>query len=259
MLDDAFADAGGNDRVVDVGVGANNHQAAGPLEVLVGIGGVAAAEHLHHRRDGGGVAEAGAVVDVVGSEDGAGELLDDEAILAGGLGRADDADSAVEVGQTVGGPRQRFFPGRGAERFVAAIADERGGQPLRAVDEAEAEATLDAEAAAAGEVLRHVVDLDDLAALADVEDDAAADAAVGAGRFDPALDPGEAVAAGAAGVHFAPEGGVEGRGWERGVAVRRALTRQRRGALTPSPPPRGYPARAAVEGEPVVVSRNGAN
>src|SRR5581483_12289018 len=91
----------------------------------------ARADRLEERRDGGGVAEARAVVDVVRAEDRAHELLEDVRLLDGALGGAEARERGGAVrragrGQAGGDEVERLVPARLAER----------GQDLGVVDEA---------------------------------------------------------------------------------------------------------------------------
>ncbi len=78
-----------------------------------------------HRAHRGGVAETGAVINVVGAEPRAEELLEDVVLLVGALGALEDRERAaamrvVEPAQLLGGEIERFLPGGFAE----------GGEPV---------------------------------------------------------------------------------------------------------------------------------
>ena len=83
-------DAGGEDGMVLGRVGSDDEDEAGALDVGDGAGVAAVADGALQAHGGGVLAVAGAVVDVVGSDDGAGELLHEEALLVGALGGGDE-------------------------------------------------------------------------------------------------------------------------------------------------------------------------
>ena len=113
------AHAGGRHRVVGSRVAADDHQATGILVVGVGVAGGAAAQGGQHGLHRWRVAQAGAVVDVVGLHDEAGKLLLDVPVLVGGLGRAEGAEVVVPVvDQPVGDQVQGLVPGGLAELTV---------------------------------------------------------------------------------------------------------------------------------------------
>ena len=62
-------------------------------DVAVGGRDRAGADALEQRRDAGRVAQPGAVVDVVGAEAGADQLLEEVGLLVGALGRAEAGDA----------------------------------------------------------------------------------------------------------------------------------------------------------------------
>ena len=130
------------------------------------------------------MAEAGAVVDVVGAHEGAGELLDQVVVLVRGLGAGEGAEVAAVLDELVGNEVQGLVPGGGLETAVA--TDEGGGEAVGVVDEGDPEAPLDAEQAEGGAVGGVVVDVSDAAGVVGAEQDAAAHAAVGADRGDGA-------------------------------------------------------------------------
>lgn len=79
---------GGRDRVIDRGVRPHHHRHIGVSHVGDGVGARPGTQHLQHRGQGGGMAEAGAVVHVVGAEAGADELLQQVRLLVASLGGA---------------------------------------------------------------------------------------------------------------------------------------------------------------------------
>ena len=161
-LDGVF-EKGRGDRVVDRRIGADHHNHIG-VNRLAKRGGDRPRPHgFHQRRDGGGVAQPGAMVDIVGAEPGAHQFLHQISLFIGAFGRAKAGQgvAAVAVADTFEtGCRhlQGLFPagfskmavgiggidwqGRRFRRVVA--PDQRFGQPLRAVDIVETETPLDA-------------------------------------------------------------------------------------------------------------------
>ncbi len=79
-------DACGQDGVVLGGVGADDEDEAGLFDVGDGAGVAAVAYGALEAHGGGVLAVAGAVVDVVGADDGAGELLHEEALFVSAFG-----------------------------------------------------------------------------------------------------------------------------------------------------------------------------
>src|SRR5882724_9497110 len=133
------------------------------------------------------MAEPRAVVDVVGAHDHAREFLDHVAVFVRRLGRGESAEAATVAREAVGGGVQRLVPRD--RKPLAVTLDQRRGDAIARVDEAGAEAALDAEGAQAREIPRHVVRHHrEPAVPPDLERDAAADAAVRAGRLDFARD-----------------------------------------------------------------------
>ena len=84
---------GRRDRVVRGRVAAGEDRDVGVHDVAVGRGDRARADALEQRRDARGVAQPGAVVDVVGAEAGADQLLEEVGLLVGALGRAEAGDA----------------------------------------------------------------------------------------------------------------------------------------------------------------------
>ena len=83
---------GGRDRVVGGGVAAGDDGHVRVDHVAVGGGDRARADPLEQRRHAGGVAQPGAVVDVVGVETGPDQLLEEVGLLVGALGRPEAGD-----------------------------------------------------------------------------------------------------------------------------------------------------------------------
>ena len=82
------------DRVVGGGVAAGDDRHVGVDHVAVGGGHRAGADALEQRGHRGGVAQPGAVVDVVGAEAGPDQLLEEVGLLVGALGRTEAGDRA---------------------------------------------------------------------------------------------------------------------------------------------------------------------
>ena len=153
---------GGGDRVVLGRVGADDDQRIGIAGLVEGRGDGAGADAFQQRCDRGGVAEARAMVHIVGAEPGADQLLEQVGLLVRPLGGAEAGERAGAVrrlgGREAGGGLvQRLFPARLAEvgqrpggidiqafRSIVA-ADQRPRQPLGMGDVVEAETALDAE------------------------------------------------------------------------------------------------------------------
>ena len=197
---DGTAEADRDHRVVRGGVGADHQEAARFLVVLIGVRRGARAHRGEHRLDRRRVAEPRAVIHVVRLHDDATELLDHVAILVGGLGAREGAEPAAMLRQPLGGGVQRLVP---AHPNPAALPpDHRVGDPVAGVDEARPEPSLDAEGAEARRVRRDVVrhEREPVVGLEqgarpparlprdDIDHEAAADAAVGAGRLHAAGD-----------------------------------------------------------------------
>ena len=166
----------------------------------------ARADALEQRRDGRGVAQPGAMVDVVGAKARAHQLLDQVGLLVRALRRAEarerrgavalenpaqarsrDVEGLVparfaEVGVGVG---RVEIEGCGFGRVVA--PDQRRGQAVGMTHIVEAEAALDAEPAVIGRAVA-AFDPDDGVVL-DLEGELAADPAIGADAVDRLLPP----------------------------------------------------------------------
>src|SRR6185437_12723015 len=81
----AALDASGEDGVALGGVGADDDDEGSLLDVRNGAAVAAVADGALQAHGCGGLAVAAAVVDVVGADDGAGELLHEIALLVGAL------------------------------------------------------------------------------------------------------------------------------------------------------------------------------
>ena len=104
------------DRVVGGGVAAGDDRDVGVHHVAVRRGHGPGADALEQGRDAGRVAQPGAVVDVVGVEAGADELLEEVGLLVGALRRAEPGDRGraalgVDLAQPPGDQVQRLVPG----------------------------------------------------------------------------------------------------------------------------------------------------
>ena len=175
--------ADGDHRVVRGRVGADHHEAARFFVVLVRVGRRARAHGGEHRLHRGRVAEARAVVDVVGGHDHAAELLHEVAVFVGGLGAGERAEAAAVLREAVGGGVERLVPARLVPAAVA--LDHRSGDPVARVDETGGEASLHAEHAEARGVPGRIVGHQrEAAVVAHLQLDPAAHAAVGAGGRD---------------------------------------------------------------------------
>ena len=103
------------------------------LDVAEGRGDRAGADPLEQRRHAGGVAQPGAVVDVVGVEAGADELLEEVGLLVRALRAAEPGDGGraafrVDLGQPARDEVQRLFPGRLPEvRQHLGVVDQAAG------------------------------------------------------------------------------------------------------------------------------------
>ena len=141
------------------------------------------------------------MVDIVGPEAGAHQLLEQVGLLVGALGRAEAGERVrplfvADPAQPAGGALQCLLPARLPEVFerVRRVHDNIGGfrdivapdqrfrQALRAVGIVEAEAALDAQPLLVGRAVASV-DVEQLAVL-QVVGDLAADAAIGADALD---------------------------------------------------------------------------
>ncbi len=151
------------------------------------------AERVLQAIPGGGVADAGAGVDVVRAEGRAHELLHQERFLVGAAGRRDAADGlasvlgldAAELGR---GVTERLVPADGLPRIGDLLADHRRGDAIRMRGVAVGEPALDAGVAtvrlavAARHHAHHLLTLD-------LGFERAADAAIGTGGRDGPLRP----------------------------------------------------------------------
>ena len=155
----------------------------------------------HARR----VAEPRAVIDVVGAEARAHQLLEEVRLLVGALGRPEAGERAAAVRvadprKRAAGELERLVPARFAEHREriggihreggrlrhAGLPDQRLRQPLRMAHVVEAEAPLHAQPLVVGETVA-ALDADDRVVL-DVVGELAADAAIRAHRRHLALD-----------------------------------------------------------------------
>ncbi len=144
---------------------------------------VGLADALHQRRHRRGVAEPRAVIDIVGAEAGAHQLLEQIGLLVRALGRAEAGKAlaamlVADVLQPLRGAVERLVPARLAEmrpriRRVelvmrvlghAVFADERHGQAIRMAHIVEAEAALDAKPVLVGRPVS-AVDVEELVVL----------------------------------------------------------------------------------------------
>ena len=111
---------GGGHRMVLGRIGTDDDDDVGILALVEGGGDGGRADRLQQGGDRGGVAEPGAVIDIVGAETGAHELLEQVGLLVRGLGRAETGErlGAVAIAnffQARGRAVERLLPGGGAE------------------------------------------------------------------------------------------------------------------------------------------------
>src|SRR5213594_3597999 len=88
------------------------------------------------------MAEPRAMIHIVGLHHDAAELLDDVTVLVGGFGAGEGAEASVALREPLGRSVQRLVPADLDP--VPVTADHRAGDPIARVDEARAEAPLDA-------------------------------------------------------------------------------------------------------------------
>ncbi len=179
-------DARADDRVALGRVGADQDRRAGVVEVEEGARRAGQTEGLAQGEARRRVADAAAVVDVVGADRGAHQALHRVAVLVGGAARRQAGDRVRPV---VGlDPRQlgldavqRLLPRRDPE--VAVLPDQRRGQAVAAAAELVREAALEAGVALVGGPVGRGRDARHLA-VARMGLEAATDAAVAAGGRD---------------------------------------------------------------------------
>ena len=208
------------DRVVRRRVRAGEDRHVGVHDVAVGGRHRARAHALEQRGHARGVAQPRAVVDVVGAEARADQLLEEVGLLVRALGRAESGDGAgaalgVDPGEPLGGERQRLLPARLAEvgedlvvvnepaglvpaaaplaldvagqralRVGVLAADQGRGQALRRAGVVPAVAALHAQAPLRARLLAPVGERDRVALAVDVIGERAADAAIWADGLD---------------------------------------------------------------------------
>ena len=141
---------GGGDRMILGRVGADHHDHVGVLALVEGGRHRPRADALHQGRDRGGMAEPRAMIDIVGAEAGAHQLLEQIGLLVRALGRAEAGEPlrAVAVAdflQAGGGAVERLVPGRLAEMRPRV----RPGRSARAAPSARRPGGSSASAAAA--------------------------------------------------------------------------------------------------------------
>ena len=156
---------------------------------------------LHQRCDRGGVAQPRAVIDVVGAEAGAHQLLEQIGLFVRSLGRTEtgqrlDPLLIADLEESLGGDVECLLPGGFAEMrervgridLIVGILlhirqpHKRLGQAIGMVNIVEAEAALDAEPVVIGRAVA-ALGIDHLVVL-DLVGDLAADAAIRAQRID---------------------------------------------------------------------------
>jgi len=145
---EGLVDLAHEDGVALGGVGADEEDAVRAGQVRDGIRHGAAAEGLEHAHRGGGVAEPGAVVHVVGPEGRPDELLEEVVLLVGALGRREAAHAVgavcrCGVSQLLRREGDGLVPGDLDEGV--ALSQERRRQTLGVMDELVGEPALDAQ------------------------------------------------------------------------------------------------------------------
>ena len=191
---------GGGDGVVLGRVGADHDQRIGIAGLVEGGGDGPGADALEQRRHRGGVAEARAMVHIVGAEAGADQFLEEIGFLVRALGGAEAGERPAPMRllrrhEPGGGPAKRLLPACLAEMRQrpggidihalgrALAPDQRLRQPFGMGDVVEPEPALDAEPLLVGGA---VAALDgDQPFAADRIGDLAADAAIGAHAVHP--------------------------------------------------------------------------
>ena len=211
------ADVPGGERGLVRGIAAYEEDGGGVLDaVLRGEAGLACGgERALERCGEGDEVGRAVVVDVVGADHRAGELLEEVVLLVGGAVGADDADAVgaavlAEVAKFVAGEVEGFVPADGRE--LAVFADERGGESLDVVGEVEGVAALVAEEVAVHAGLVAIVAAQDFGAVgygANAEGGLAAVAAVGADGGGVVHLPGAGLVAVGAGGERAYGAGVD--------------------------------------------------
>ena len=185
-LDQGLLDEGARHRMGLHHVVARHQNTIGRGVVFDAVGPGPRSQGVKHGRYRRGVAETGAIVDVVGAENGADKFLEEIVVLVGGLGAGVAGQGIATVGIAQGGEArrdevQRGVPGSGLELAVA--LDQRLGETIAAGHEIVAETAFHAEAAVVGFDGRHPVGTND-AVLLDEERHLTAHPAVGAGGDD---------------------------------------------------------------------------
>lgn len=147
-LQEFLLDPGPGDGVGVGGIGADDQNAVRGVQIGDGIGGRAGAEGALQAQGGGGMTDAGAAIDIVGSDDRAHEFLHEVVFLIGAAGGRDAGDGVgaaglfdtLEFGDDAVIGR---FPGHRFELPVAA-PDEGGTQAIRVIEIFEGVAPLEA-------------------------------------------------------------------------------------------------------------------
>lgn len=140
-LHEFLLDPGPGDGVGIGGIGADDQDAVGGIQIGDGIGGGTGAEGALQAQGGGRMTHPRAAIDVVGADDGAHEFLHEVVFFIGGAGRRDAGDGvraarlfdALEFGDDA--PIGRF-PGYLPELPIVAL-DERRAQAIRVIEKFE--------------------------------------------------------------------------------------------------------------------------
>lgn len=181
-------DVGTDDGVGRRGIGADDEDEIRVIDARDVVGHGAAAERRLQPGDGGGVAQAGAVIHVVGGKLPAHEFLEQVVVFVGGLGRGEPSQRiaamlCLDGTKALGHQGDRLLPTGGHQ--LAILADQRCGEALLALDKVKAKAPLDAEQPLVDRgvaVALHIADA--LPRLIHIESDAAANPAIGADGVD---------------------------------------------------------------------------
>ena len=177
-------DAAADEGMLLGGVGADDEDQVGLVDTGDGIGHRPRTEGLGEPDHRGGVAETGAMIDVVGAEYPPGKLHQQVILLVGRLcgGGEHQGVAAVPLLHPLQSPDheiQRLVPGGGMKRAVP--THQRNGQAVGVMDEGVGVPPLDAEAAPADRMGRARFDTNQPPAVADQVEHAAG-AAVGTNR-----------------------------------------------------------------------------
>ena len=185
-------DARGQHRMAFRGVRTDDDDQVGIFNVGDGTGVAAVADGALQSHGGRGLAVARAVVDVVGADDRARQLLHQVALFVGAFRRGDEGQrigsmTFLDFGEGLGDQGQGFVPGgfaKGGAVVGRLDANQRRDQPVFRIDKVPCELAFDAGGDAIGGAFGGL-DLEDVA-VARPHVEGAADAAIGAHRLGAA-------------------------------------------------------------------------